>query len=142
MPIQTSRQRTATTLAIVIVLGILSRVLPLGFPWWDKYLGDALYAAAFYLALSLLWPRIRIKLRGALTALYVTSIELFQLTPIPAQLNQSDNLLIKLFAYLVLGSAFSPEDLLAYGAGILAMILVDEAWLHIEVADSASHGLL
>ena len=33
------------TLAAIIALGLLSRTFHLGQPLWDKYLGDALYAA-------------------------------------------------------------------------------------------------
>jgi uncharacterized protein YjeT (DUF2065 family) len=126
-------RRIGIALAVVIGLGLLSRAIPLGFVLWDKYLGDALYAAAVYLGLSLIGPQSKVKLRGALAATLVCVIELFQLTGIPAQLNQSENLLVKAFAYLVLGSAFSPADLVAYGAGLLALIVVDEVWLRTEV---------
>lgn len=64
-----------------------------------------------------------------LTAVYVVAIETFQLTPVPAQLGQSDHIAIKLFAYHVLGSQFSGWDLLAYGVDIAGISVVDQFYL-------------
>lgn len=58
-------------------------------------------------------------------------IETFQLTWIPAQLGQSDNPAVKLFAYLVLGSRFSGWDLLAYGLGIAGIGMIDRFYLKV-----------
>ncbi len=116
-------------MSLVVTVGVVSRGLPLGFSLWDKYLGDVLYASLFYFAFSLLWSRNSIAFKATLTCVYVAAIEFFQLTGIPAQLNQSDNLLVKLFAYFVLGSGFSGWDLLAYGIGILLAVLVDRVLL-------------
>jgi Protein of unknown function (DUF2809) len=84
-----------------------------------------LYAAMFYLAVSLLWADWTMTTKALVTAPYVVTIEVFQLIGIPAQLNQSHQLLVKLFAHVVLGSTFSWWDLLAYGVGISAIIGVD-----------------
>jgi len=108
-------------------LGLLSRVVPLGIIVWDKYLGDVVYAAVFYFGLCLIIGRGILLPKICATAFYVTSIELFQLTPIPRQLNQSSNALVKLFAYIVLGSTFSWRDLLAYAVGIVLAIIVDKS---------------
>jgi len=70
------------------------------------------YAAVFYL--SLIWPRGAILAKVFLTGIYVVAIETFQPSPIPAQLSQSDSLVIRLFAYVVLGSRFSGYDLTHY----------------------------
>ena len=51
------RLAAAGILAVVIVLGIISRVAPLGWSVYDKSLGDVLYAVAAYLALVILLPR-------------------------------------------------------------------------------------
>jgi hypothetical protein len=110
-------------------LGIVSRLFPVGFILWDKYLGDVVYAAVFYLCLSLIWPRGAIAGKAFWTVVYVVAIETFQLTPIPVQLGHSDNLVIRLFAYVVLGSRFSGWDLLAYGVGLAAIIVVDRFYL-------------
>jgi hypothetical protein len=109
----------------VIALGLVSRVLPLGLAIWDEYLGDALYAALAFLALAFVWPHRRTAAHAAAAISFVTAVELFQLTPIPAALNRSDVLLVRLFAYLVLGSTFSWWDLLAYAVGILVIAGVD-----------------
>lgn len=112
-----------------MALGLVSRLVPLGYLLWDKYLGDAVYAATFYLGLSLIWPRGPIRAKIILTTIYVVAIETFQLTPIPTQLGQSDNPAVKLFAYLVLGSRFSGWDLLAYWVGIAGIGVIDRFYL-------------
>ena len=114
---------------VVIFFGLLSRVAPMGVLAWDKYLGDALYAAAFYLALSFLWPQGAVVSKVALVSAYVVAVELFQLTPFPAYLNRSDYLPVRLFAYLVLGSTFGWWDLPAYGVGIAVIAGVDKKYL-------------
>ena len=48
--------RLFVALALTVVLGVLSRLCPLGW-WYDKSLGDVLYAVAAYLALALLFYR-------------------------------------------------------------------------------------
>jgi len=87
------------------------------------------YAAVFYLGLSLIWPRGAILAKVFLTGIYVIAIETFQLTPIPVQLSQSDSLAIRLFTYVALGSRFSGWDLLAYGVGITGIGLADRFYL-------------
>ncbi len=106
-------------------LGIVSRLFPIGFILWDKYLGDVVYAAVFYLGLSLIWSSGTVTAKAVLSGVYVIAIETFQLTPIPLQLNRSHNAIIRLFAYLVLGSRFSGWDLLAYGVGLAGMVGLD-----------------
>jgi hypothetical protein len=106
-------------------LGALSRLVPLGFSLWDKYLGDVVYAMVFYLFLSLLYSRGSIGNRSLITSVYVVSIEFFQLTQIPALLYRFENRAIKLFVYVVLGSSFSWWDILAYGVGIVFIVFLD-----------------
>ena len=63
----------------IITLGILSRVVHTGVVAFDKYLGDALYAAMVYAILRLLWRGLAAA-RLAVSAMAVmTFIELFQL---------------------------------------------------------------
>ena len=121
------RRKVILAIGIIVFLGLLSRVAPLGVRLWDKYLGDALYAAAFYLGLSLLWPQGSVIRKVVLVSTYVAAVELFQLTPFPASLNRSDYLPVRLFAYLVLGSTFGWRDLVAYGVGIAAIAGIDKA---------------
>jgi len=127
-PILAYRPMIALLLVAAIGAGLLSRTLPLGLAVWDKYLGDSLYAVAFYLGLCLLIGSGRLHSKLALTMLYVTSIEVFQLTDIPLRLTQSADLLVRLLARGVLGSTFSWWDLLAYAAGVAAIAPLDR-WL-------------
>jgi len=88
---------------------------------FDKYLGDASYAAMVYAILRLAW-------RGAKLALpamaVMTAIELFQLTLIPARMLASEHLIVRICARL-LGTEFSFLDLLAYAVGIGCIYLAD-----------------
>lgn len=111
-------------LGVVIATGILSRVLRTGFVLWDKYLGDALYAAMVYTILRLLlW---RTSAVAMLAAVALVLIESFQLTMIPARMMASDHSIVRICARL-LGTEFSFFDLLAYGVGIAGVYLVDDS---------------
>jgi hypothetical protein len=128
IPTLAYRQTMVLLLVMVIGAGLLSRSLPLGLAVWDKYVGDGLYAVAFYLGLCLLLGSGRLRIKLALALLYVTSIEVFQLSSIPLRLGQSDSPLVRLFARGVLGSTFSWWDLLAYAVGIAGIVRIDR-WL-------------
>jgi len=119
------RARLLLTTCLVATLGITSCAVPVGALMWDKYVGDVVYAAVFYLTLSLIWVAAPRTTKMALTAGYVVAIEAFQLTQIPAQLYHSERLVVRAFAYVVLGSTFSEWDLLAYGVGIAGMVWLD-----------------
>jgi hypothetical protein len=107
----------------IIAMGILSRVVHTGFSVFDKYLGDALYAAMVY-------GIVRMLSRAAASAVcamvIMTAIELFQLTMIPARMLASGYLMTRLCARLM-GVEFSFLDLLAYGVGIGCIYLVDSS---------------
>lgn len=103
----------------IIALGILSRVVHTGLPIFDKYLGDALYAAMVYQLL-----RLRRKVAVLPAAVIMTGLELFQLTGLPAQLLASEHLAVRLCARL-LGTEFSFLDLLAYAVGIACVYSVE-----------------
>ena len=119
----TSRAFWLVCLAGIIAAGILSRVIHTGLPIFDKYLGDALYAAMVYTIL-------RLFAHGAIVAAWamviMTAIELFQLTLIPAHLLASPHLAVQLTARLM-GTEFSFLDLLTYGVGIGCIYWVDSA---------------
>lgn len=111
------------TLLAIIAAGILSRLHQTGFVLIDKYLGDALYAAMFYIILRPLW-------KPSTTAIYamaaMTAIELFQLTRIPAHLLVNEHAIVRIIARL-LGTQFSFLDLLAYAVGIGCIYRADTA---------------
>ena len=108
-------------LAGIIAAGILSRVIHTGLPIFDKYLGDALYAAMVYAILRLLWKAAFVALPAMLI---MTAIELFQLTMIPAHMLTSRHVLVRIGARLI-GTEFSFLDLLAYAVGIACIYLAD-----------------
>jgi len=114
-----SRRSWALCLVGIIALGILSRVVHTGFVAFDKYLGDSLYAAMVYAILRLF------RSTAVVPAMVVmTTIELFQLTMIPAHLLTNAHWIARILARLM-GTEFSFLDLLAYGIGIGCIYLLD-----------------
>src|SRR5437899_2529045 len=109
-----SRVSWVLCLVGIIAIGILSRVVRTGLVVFDKYLGDALYAAMVYVVLRLLWraPAVPVCAMAVMTV-----IELFQLTMIPARMLTSERSIARICARLM-GTEFSFLDLLAYGLGI------------------------
>ncbi|MGH9646501.1 MAG: DUF2809 domain-containing protein [Bryobacteraceae bacterium] len=118
-----SRASWALCLSGIIAAGILSRTVHTGLVIFDKYLGDALYAAMVYTILRLFWRTAAV----ALPAMAImTVIELFQLTMIPARLLASEHVIVRICARLM-GTEFSLLDLFAYGAGIVGIYLADSS---------------
>ncbi len=107
----------------IIAMGILSRVVHTGVAVFDKYLGDALYAAMVYAILRLLS---RAAASAVCAMVVMTAIELFQLTMIPAHMLASEHLMTRICAQL-LGVEFGFLDLLAYGVGIGCIYLADSS---------------
>ena len=116
-----SRSHWVICLAGIILLGIASRLLHTGFALFDKYLGDALYAAMVYAILRLRWQGSIVTV--AASAIMI-AIELFQLTGIPANFVARGNFAIRIFGRL-LGTEFSFADLLAYAVGIACIRAMD-----------------
>lgn len=108
-------------LAAIIAAGLLSRAVRTGNLVFDKYLGDALYAAMVYVLIRLTG---RVRRVWLWSAAVMTAIELFQLTGIPATLFRTGNPLLRVTARL-LGVEFSGFDLLAYAVGIACVAAVD-----------------
>jgi len=117
------KSRTSWILCLIgiIALGILSRTVPTGWVLFDKYLGDALYAAMVYAILRLFWRTAPLALA---TMAVMTAIESFQLTMIPAHMLASEHWMVRACARLV-GTEFSFLDLLAYAVGIACIHLAD-----------------
>ena len=120
-----SRASWALCLVGIIAMGIFSRVVHTGLVAFDKYLGDALYAAMVYAILRLLWraPAVAVAVS---TMAVMTVIELFQLTMIPSHMLASEHLIARMCARLM-GTEFSFLDLLAYGVGIGCIYLADSS---------------
>ena len=108
-------------LALIISTGILSRVVRTGSVLFDKYLGDALYAAMIYVLLRLWWTS---RAAAVLAVAIMTSIELFQLTLIPAHMLNCEHVIVRIIARLM-GTHFSYLDLLAYGVAIGCAYVAD-----------------
>ena len=119
------KQRTFWFRALlgIIALGVTSRLLNTGWIVFDKYLGDALYAAMVYALLNLVWQAAAPR-KAVHSMLLMTALEVFQLTRIPARLLESNYVGLRILAIL-LGTEFSGLDLLAYAVGILGVCLLD-----------------
>ena len=100
----------------IIVAGILSRTIHTGWILFDKYLGDALYAAMIY-AILRLWNGLSAGRSAIAAAAIMTAIEFFQLTMIPDHWLLSPYLMVRIVARLI-GTEFSVLDLCAYAVGI------------------------
>ena len=109
----------------IITIGVLSRVVHTGLVVFDKYLGDALYAAMIYAILRLLWRAAAVAVAVS-TMVLMTLVELFQLTMIPARMLANEHLIVRICARLM-GTEFSFVDLLAYGVGIGCIYLADSS---------------
>jgi hypothetical protein len=117
------RWRVALALAGTIGLGLLSRLRPVGWPLYDKSLGDVLYAVAAYCALALVtparwWGAGRWKLAGVALAV-CEGLEFFQATGIPER-----------YAHLaavrwLVGTTFAWHDVACYVAGVAAAFALD-----------------
>ena len=107
----------------IIALGIASRLIHTGWLVFDKYAGDALYAAMAYVILGLVKRR-PVKTKAITSMIGMTALECFQLTEIPTQLYLSGNVLLKGIAIL-LGLQFAWSDLMAYGVGIICIAATD-----------------
>jgi hypothetical protein len=109
-------------LAVVIASGVLSRSAPLGWPLYDKSLGDVLYAVAAYLALALLLPRAPVGIIATLGLGACLAVEFLKLSEVNARL------LTVPILHWFLGTTFSWHNIICYllgvaGAGGLDMFL-------------------
>ena len=103
----------------MIVLGIVSRTVSLGWQPYDKSLGDVLYAVAAYLALVVLLPRAPIGFIAALATVACLAVEFLQLTEINTEL-----LTVPVLRWF-LGTTFSWHDIACYLLGIAVAIALD-----------------
>ena len=96
--------------------------------------GDALYAAAAYLAIVIMLPRLPPVGAAAIAGTWCVAIELFQLTGVPLELGAR-------FApaMLVLGTVFDARDLIVYLATVVVLALGDSA-VRAVIRNSAHRG--
>ncbi|MGO3885458.1 MAG: DUF2809 domain-containing protein, partial [Mycetocola sp.] len=109
----TTRRRVWLGLAVLLTIGAGLTAHRLG---WGPA-ADACYTVMLYLLIALVWPRTRSLVVGAAAVALSTAVELFQLTPSPADLSSRFVL-----ARLVLGTSFDAMDLLWYllGGAVIA----------------------
>lgn len=115
-------------LAVIISVGVLSRMVHTGFRLFDKYLGDALYAAMVYVLFRLTGRITHVTVWAAVT---MTAIEFFQLTRVPAGMLRSEYPVVRACARL-LGTEFSFLDLFAYAIGIGCLAAIYRAESRID----------
>ncbi|WP_261166271.1 DUF2809 domain-containing protein [Microbacterium sp. Marseille-Q6965] len=113
------RALAAVGLVIVIACGLLVHG---GLPDTSAtdIAGDALYAAAAYLGVVLLAPRLAAPAVGAFAAGWCVAVELLQLTALPAAAASAFRP-----AVLLLGTAFDPRDLAVYLAAVALLVVAD-----------------
>ena len=102
-------------ISLAVVLGLASRVLPIGLSLWDKSLGDLVYAAMVGFVLLALRPTLPPSILGFATFGICAGIELFQLTDIPARQSRAVRFL--------LGSTFAWHDLACYALGTIVVVM-------------------
>jgi hypothetical protein len=102
----------AAFLSGVIVCGIVTRVAPIGWPVYDKSLGDVLYAVAAYLAVALLFPRMPATPVACIAAVACLAVEGLKLTDLNARL-----LTVPVVRWF-LGTTFSWHNIACYLLGI------------------------
>src|SRR3954468_16039608 len=90
---ETSRGGWAVCLIGIIAMGILSRVIHTGLVVFDKYLGDALYAAMVYAILRLFWRRPKAAVGSTIA---MVAIEFFQMTLIPVRLLGNEHWIVRI----------------------------------------------
>jgi len=96
--------------------------------------GDVLYAAAAYLAVVIVAPRLRPLATGAIAAAWCVAVELFQLTGVPLALGAAFPP-----AMLVLGTVFDARDIVLYLVTSALLAVVDTALLGVR-RRAASHS--
>ena len=111
-------------MAVTVVLGLASRLYPVGWFLWDRVLGEVLYAVAAYLALAMLLVRKPPWFIAVMAFVCCLAVELFKLTGIPAE-NQHV-FLVRWF----LGMIFSVVNLGYYFIGVVLIAFADCATRH------------
>lgn len=120
-----SRAACASAVLVVIAAGLASRRYPFLLPaFLGKYPGDALWALMVYCGLAFLFPAARASRLAAGALAFSCAVEVSQLYRAP----WLDAIRSTTAGHLVLGSAFSWLDLVAYAAGVALGLLLDRLY--------------
>src|SRR5262245_30255331 len=113
--------RLLLALAATVVIGLASRLYPVGWFLYDRVLGEVLYAVAAYLVLAMLLVRKPPWLIALIAFGCCLAVELFKLTGIPAE--HQDVFLVRWF----LGMSFNVVNLGYYFLGVVLIGFADWA---------------
>src|SRR5262245_4340461 len=111
--------RLLLALAATVVLGLASRLHPVGWHLYDRVLGEVLYAVAAYLVLAMLLFRKPPLFIAVLAFVSCLAVELFKLTGIPAE--HQHVFLVRWF----LGMTFAWVNLGYYFIGVVLIAFAD-----------------
>jgi hypothetical protein len=106
----------------VIGLGLLSRLRPIGWVWYDHHLGESLYAVAAYLGLGFLLPRLPRLGLAALALALCWAVEGVKATGLSGDLERHLP-----GSRWLLGTTFGWTHFLWYLLGITGVLLLEEA---------------
>jgi hypothetical protein len=123
LPVLVDRRSACLGLALTATLtGIVWRMAPLHLPFFFwKYGGSALWAIAVYWLIALLLPAARIITVAAVACVFALAVEFSRLIQSPAL----DAFRHTLAGRLILGSIFSPRNILVYWIAIVLTAIVD-----------------
>ncbi len=113
--------RLLSGFAGTVVLGLASRLYPMGWFLLDRVLGEVLYAVAAYLVLAMLLFRKPPLLIAVIAFACCVAVEVFKLTGIPAEYQHV--LLVRWF----LGMNFTVVNLGYYFIGVVLIACADSA---------------
>jgi hypothetical protein len=122
-------------LLITIPLGLAWRMAPLGLsPFFFKYGGSMLWAAALYWFLSACLPQLRVCALAAIAAAVAAMLEFTRLWHTPAM----DAFRVSLAGRILLGRYFSLKNIAAYWLAIALVALLDQFLLSRATAQRLS----
>ena len=113
-----ARAVAALAVAVIVALGLGIRLLDRS-GTFGQHAGTALYASMVYAGVFVAAPSVRPVTAGVVATLFCWSVELFQLTGVPAALSEHSVL-----ARLVLGASFDAADMAWYPVGVVPLVAV------------------
>jgi hypothetical protein len=113
--------RLILAFVVTIMVGLASRLHPLGWFLWDRVIGEILYAVAAYLALAMLLFRRPPLVVAVIAFACCLAVEFFKLTGIPREYQHI--FLVKWF----LGMQFDVVNLGYYFIGVVLISFADWA---------------